>query len=171
MQYEAVSRSKLSAIQHTGYLWAINLPFKGQVAGSSILNVSSWRKRALSALKFRPTELPGSALGDHCRSATAKRRIIFAPAYAAPQTRRRQAAIVARDPNFIKRPHSAGAQRLLSPQAAVHSCESDNLRQTKIEARIPAIQLAGVTTITSSSSSPKSSPRSCLDDAPVDHIS
>ena len=100
-----------------------------------------------------------------------KRRIIFAPAYAAPQTRRRQAAIVARDPNFIKRPHSAGAQRLLSPQAAVHSCESDNLRQTKIEARIPAIQLAGVTTITSSSSSPKSSPRSCLDDAPVDHIS
>jgi hypothetical protein len=61
VQYEAVSCSKLGVIQHTGYLWAINLPFKAQVAESSILNVSSWRKRTLSALKYRMTELPDSA--------------------------------------------------------------------------------------------------------------
>ena len=37
-----------------------------------------------------------------------------------PQTRRRQAAFVARDPNFIQRSHSAGAQRPLFPIAAAH---------------------------------------------------
>ena len=57
-----------------------------------------------------------------------KRRIIFTPAYAAPQTRRRQAAIVARDPNFIKRPHSAGAQRPLSPRAIIQRSENPRVR-------------------------------------------
>ena len=46
-----------------------------------------------------------------------KRRMVFAPAYAAPQTRRRQATVVARDPKFIQRPHSAGAQPPLSSEA------------------------------------------------------
>ena len=57
-----------------------------------------------------------------------KRRIVLAPAYAAPQTRRRQAAIVARDPNLIQRPHSAGAQQPLSPRAVIRSAENQRSR-------------------------------------------
>jgi hypothetical protein len=41
VQYEAISCSKLGAIQHTGYLRAAKPPFKAQAAESSILNVSS----------------------------------------------------------------------------------------------------------------------------------
>jgi len=61
-----------------------------------------------------------------------KRRMVFAPAYAAPQTRRRQAAVVARDPNFIQRPHSAGAQRLLSPRVVIQRAENSKVRPSAI---------------------------------------
>lgn len=61
-----------------------------------------------------------------------KRRIDVAPAYAAPQTRRRQAAFVARDPNFIQRSHSAGAQRPLSPREVVRRAENSKVRLSAV---------------------------------------
>jgi hypothetical protein len=70
-----------------------------------------------------------------------KRRMIFAPAYAAPQTRRRQAAIVARDPNFLKRPHSAGAQRPLCPRAVFQRAENSRARAFAVGQKLSVYHL------------------------------